>query len=75
MKNEERMVDNQHNGPRYFDDEGNELNPDLVSKPSLCVSCAKDGGPNEEVFCNLNRLDQQNETEFKCFAYEPKQIE
>ncbi len=27
---------------KYFDDEGNEMNPNMVSKPSLCVSCVKD---------------------------------
>jgi len=58
--------------PRYFDDDGTELNPDLIPKPALCVSCAKDGDPNEEVLCSLNRLDQQGEAEFMCFAYEPK---
>ena len=57
---------------RYFDDDGTEMNPDLIPKPSLCVSCAKDGDPNEEVPCNLNRLDQQGEAEFKCGAYEAK---
>ena len=57
---------------RYFDDDGNEVNPDLVSKPSLCVSCAKDEDPIEEMLCNLNRLDQQGEDDFKCGAYEPK---
>jgi hypothetical protein len=56
----------------YFDDDGNELNPDLVSKPSLCVSCAKDEDPNEEVLCTLNRLDQQGDPDFQCFAYQPK---
>lgn len=57
----------------YFDDDGNQLNPDLIAKPDLCVSCAKDGDPNEEMLCNLNRLDQEeDEGEFKCYAYEPK---
>jgi hypothetical protein len=60
--------------PHYFDDDGTELNPDLTPKPSLCISCAKDGDPNEEMLCNLNRLDQQGEAEFKCFAYEPKKV-
>ncbi|HIE66201.1 MAG TPA: hypothetical protein EYQ01_10430 [Nitrospira sp.] len=55
---------------RYFDDDGNEMNPDIVSKPSLCVSCAKDGDPNEEMLCNLNRFDQQGESDFRCGAYE-----
>jgi hypothetical protein len=60
---------------RFFDDDGNELNPDLISKPALCISCAKDsnGDPEEEALCNLNRLDQQDEPEFRCFAYEPKE--
>lgn len=59
---------------RYLDDEGNELNPDLIPKPSLCLSCAKDdnGDAEEEILCNLNRLDQQDEPEFRCYAYEPK---
>ena len=54
----------------YFDDDGNELNPDLIPKPNLCLSCKKNEDPNEEILCNLNRLDQSNEIEFKCFAYE-----
>lgn len=57
----------------FFDDDGNELNPDLVAKPDLCVSCAKDGDPDEEIVCTLTRLDQADEDEFKCHAYEPKQ--
>jgi hypothetical protein len=54
----------------YYDDDGNELNPDLIPKPQLCLSCRKNNDPGEEVLCNLNRLDQQGEPEFKCFAYE-----
>ena len=54
----------------YFDDDGNELNPDLIPKPDLCISCVKNEDPAEEVLCNLNRLDQINESEFKCYAYE-----
>ena len=54
----------------YFDDDGNELNPDLIPKPDLCLSCKKNEDPNEEILCNLNRLDQRNESEFRCFAYE-----
>ena len=60
--------------PHLFDDDGNELNTDLVPKPALCVSCAKDEDPAQEVLCTLNRLDQQDEEgEFQCFAFEPKQ--
>lgn len=59
---------------KYYDDDGMELNPDLVRKPSLCVSCAKDEDPDEKVLCNLNRLDQRDDPEFKCYAYEMKEM-
>lgn len=29
--------------PKYFDDEGNEINSDLIPKPDLCITCKKDG--------------------------------
>ena len=66
------MADMAEKKGRYFDDEGNELNPNLVAKPSLCLSCAKDDDPTQEILCNLNRLDQAGEEEFQCDAYEPK---
>ncbi len=56
---------------RYFNDDGTEFDPDLMSKPSLCVTCKKDDDSSEEVLCNLNRADQQGEDSFKCYAYEP----
>lgn len=54
----------------YFNDDGTEINPDLFPKPPLCLSCDKNDDANEEILCNLNRLDQLEESEFKCFAYE-----
>lgn len=54
----------------YYDDDGNPLNPDLIPKPALCVSCVKDSDPREETLCNLTRLDQKDETDFVCYAYE-----
>jgi hypothetical protein len=66
-----KMEDNR---PKYFDDDGTEINLDLISKPDLCVSCKKDGQPGkEEILCNLARADQQGEEEFHCEAYEPKE--
>lgn len=60
--------------PKYYDDDGSELNPDLVPKPSLCLTCKKDEMSGEEqILCNLNRLDQQGEYEFCCEAYEQKE--
>ena len=60
--------------PKYYDDDGSEMNPDLIPKPSLCLTCAKDEMVGEEqILCNLTRLDQQGEgDEFECEAYEPK---
>lgn len=54
----------------FFDDDGNQFNPNLHPLPGLCQSCKKKDDPNEELLCNLTRLDQQGEKEFKCFAYE-----
>ena len=58
---------------RFFDDDGTEINPDLLPKQDLCVSCAKDNVPGkEEMLCTLTRADQQGEDEFYCEAYQPK---
>jgi hypothetical protein len=54
-----------------FDDEGYEINPDLVKKPTLCLVCLKNFDPDreEELLCNLNRNDQADEKDFKCGAF------
>jgi len=58
---------------KYYDDDGTEIKPDLISKPDLCVTCKKDGLlGKEEVPCNLTRADQQGQDDFVCEAYEPK---
>ena len=57
---------------RFFDDDGNEINPDLIAKPSLCISCSKDEDPSQEHFCVLNRNDQQDKEDFQCGTYTPK---
>ena len=54
----------------YYDDDGNELNPDLFPVPSLCLVCKKYEDPYEEILCTLNRLGQRDDEEFKCFAFE-----
>lgn len=53
----------------FFDDDGYEINSDLINKPSLCLTCVHDDNPNEELLCDMNRFDQKDEKEFKCFAY------
>jgi hypothetical protein len=69
MEDEELSESAMEERMRFFDDDGNELNPNLIAKPSLCVSCAKDDDPTEVVLCALNRLDQKGEDDFKCGAY------
>ena len=59
---------------QFFDDDGTKINPDLVRKPSLCISCIHDEDPSQEVLCILNRHDQQGEDNFQCGAYEPKGV-
>ncbi len=57
---------------RFFDDDGTEITPDLIPKPGLCLSCAKEDDPSEVPFCILTRFDQKDEDGFCCFAYVPK---
>jgi hypothetical protein len=54
----------------YFNDDGTPFNPGLHPLPNLCMSCKKRNNPHEEMICNLTRMDQMDEKEFKCFAYE-----
>jgi len=57
----------------FYDDDGTKINPELVPKPSLCITCKKDDlGGEEEILCILNRHDQKDEDDFKCGAYESK---
>lgn len=56
-----------------YNDDGTKINPALIPKPSLCVTCRKDElGEKEAILCLITRNDQAGEKEFKCFAYEPK---
>jgi hypothetical protein len=69
-RNGDAMTEQPKSG--FFHDDGTEINPDLVTKPSLCVSCRKDDDRNEEILCTLTRADQQGEEDFQCFTFEPK---
>ncbi len=53
----------------YFLDDGTRINQNLIPKPGLCVTCVNDGKLSEEVLCNLMRIDQHGESEFKCHGY------
>ena len=53
----------------YYDDDGNELDPATAPLRPMCLLCEKKDDPHEEILCNLNRLDQRDEVEFKCGAF------
>lgn len=56
-----------------INDDGTEINPDLIPKPGLCLTCMKDNASGkEEVHCTLTRNDQKGEKVFECDAYEPR---
>ena len=61
------MQDDIFSGGGYYDDDGTELYPDLYPKPALCLMCLhnEDDDPEEEVLCNLNRLDRRNKKDFR----------
>jgi len=66
------MNENHDNGEsHFFRDDGSVINPELISKPTLCITCKKDIDPKEEILCILTRADQQGKAEFICDAYEP----
>lgn len=57
----------------YFNDDGTEINADLVPKPGLCLTCKKDNAEGkEEIVCTLTRNDQKDEGDFECGAFEAK---
>ncbi len=59
----------------FFNDDGTRINPELVPKPGLCLTCKKDddNNPEEDILCILNRADQMHDDgEFQCGAYEKK---
>ncbi|MGE4541145.1 MAG: hypothetical protein AB7D35_07780, partial [Bacteroidales bacterium] len=56
----------------FFDDDGYEINTELIKKPSLCITCINDDNPNEEILCNMTRYDQKDDKTFKCFAYKAR---
>jgi hypothetical protein len=39
----------------FFDDDGFEINTELIKKPSICLICTNDDNPEEEMLCNMTR--------------------
>ncbi|MDX1702112.1 MAG: hypothetical protein R3250_15915 [Melioribacteraceae bacterium] len=52
----------------FFDD-GTPYNPNLYPLPMLCQSCIYKDDLSEKLLCDLNRLDQHDSDNFKCYAY------
>jgi len=59
----------------YYNDDGTEFNPDFIPKPGLCLLCHHNdnGDWEDEILYNLTRADQQDDEEFECYAFRPKE--
>ena len=55
----------------FFKDDGTPLDPEFLVKPGLCTTCVHDDDESQYVLCTLNRFDQVDEDEFKCYVYKP----
>ncbi|MBI4647795.1 MAG: hypothetical protein HY738_14700 [Bacteroidia bacterium] len=55
-----------------YDDDGNKINPDLMTVPALCTICKSYHNDDweENILCSLNRYDQRNDKDFHCGAFE-----
>jgi hypothetical protein len=67
-------LNNNTGGPQgFYKDDGTPVNPDLIPKPGLCLTCKHEDDPKQEIPCTLNRMDQQGEDDFICDAYEKRE--
>ncbi len=64
-------MDEDKNG--FFLDDGTKVDPNLIPKPGLCLTCVHDNDPAQEMLCTLTRIDQMDDEEFICEAY--RQVE
>ena len=70
IEEEQKKYAKEING--FYDDDGNKIDPESLPVPGLCIICKKHqiDDWDENVLCTLNRLDQRNEDNFKCGAFE-----
>jgi hypothetical protein len=56
----------------YYDDGGNEISPDSVPVPGLCIVCRKyhEDDWDENLLCLMTRFDQRNDSGFECGAFD-----
>lgn len=54
-----------------FDDDGYEINRELIKMQSLCLTCIKNNSEDFEdnILCDLNRSDQAGSNTFECHDY------
>ena len=58
----------------YYNDDGELIDPDDMLLPEKCLLCAKLHDPNEEILCNLNRIDQSGSNNFVCEAFDRRKL-
>ena len=56
----------------YFLDDGAKVEPSHFPKPGLCIICKHDSDFKQEVICKMTRIDQRDNKEFQCEAFEKK---
>jgi len=61
--------------PPFYTDYGEEINPELIKKPGLCLICNKEEDSSEEMVCILTRIDQRNHDDFICDGFEKNKIQ
>lgn len=68
--NRKQKMDEELHG--FYNDNGTPVHPDLIPKPGLCLTCKHDEDSRQYIPCTLNRMDQREEEDFICDAYEEK---
>ena len=56
----------------FFTDDGYEISPEQIKIPPLCLSCKRyyQPGPEDDILCNLCRIDQNDPDNFQCGSFE-----
>lgn len=61
---------------RYFDELGNELDPNLIPRLDSCRMCQREALTNEidRALCIATRYSEMKNAEFVCSFFEPKAV-
>ena len=68
-RNIDEMDPREING--IFDDDGYEINKELIKMPSLCLTCTKYDSQDwdDDILCSLTRSDNSDNETFECYDY------